>query len=148
MVSPQAIKNLSIPAYKNVLLETADVIMIEADAKVHVITGRTKASGTASIPSKTQITITYSFGGVWEERRGSPHDFLHQGTLKGQKEMPKIVQKYITDIVQAGLAGRSPRFSTFIGKRVSKKTGKVYYIYSKSGGSSRGTGRRSGIQRR
>src|SRR6187401_44510 len=100
-LSGQQIKRMLPQAQKNILTETADIIMIEADKRVHVRTGRTKASGEQSIPSNTQITITYHFGAVWEEHRGGSHAFLDMATRKGQQQMQKISQKYVTDIVQA-----------------------------------------------
>jgi hypothetical protein len=90
-------------AKKKILYETSIIILKEADRRVHVITGRTKASGNIHPDNENQTTITYEYGGAWEERRGPPHDFLHVATIKGSKEMVRIAQKYITDAVNQSL---------------------------------------------
>lgn len=138
------IKKLLPQAQKNILIETADIIMTEADKRVHVITGRTKASGEQSIPSLTQITITYHFGGVWEERRGGSHAFLAMATKKGHQQMAKIAEKYITDVVDAGMKGKPPRKQNYISKHRSATTGKWVYEYADTGRASRTSGRSRG----
>jgi len=90
-------------AQKKTVQDTVKIIFTEADRKVHVVTGRTKRSGAVKYTSDNQAVITYEFGGVWEERRGGDHAFLHEATQKGSKEMARIAQKYITEAVQKGL---------------------------------------------
>lgn len=146
ILSGDTIRKLLPQSRVNILNETADVIMNDADKRVHVITGQTKASGRVSIPSNNQITITYMFGAIFEERKGGSHAFLHLATETGKRNMVKIAQKYITDTVQSGITGKPQKYIRYLRKYRSPQTGRLQYEYAQ--GYKGGAGKRAQSSKR
>jgi len=67
-------------------------------------------------------------------------------TRKGQQQMQKISQKYVTDIVQAGMSGKAPKLIKYIRKWRGAQTGEMRYEYRNTGYMG-GTPRRVGGRR-
>ena len=64
----------------------------EMRARVHVITGRTKASTKIASVSDNEVIVESTFGAYYEEQRGEPHDFMTQTAEVMNQKIPTIVR--------------------------------------------------------
>ena len=100
--------NSELPMMKQrVLQRAAKVLEYQAQQKVHVITGKTKRSIKSSPAASggDSVGITAGYGAKFEEKKGSPHDFMTQA----KNELAKIV---VQDIILPELNNMLQRSQT------------------------------------
>lgn len=126
---------------KNIINDILAVIASEADKRVHVITGQTKASIAARVTGPDTGEVTAEFGGVWEERRGGSHAFMTQAAAKGKRESSKIAQTHLSALMVNDEV-KTPRQTRYTHITIGKRGTKIYH-YRDPSLSSGGTARRT-----
>jgi len=78
---------------RDILYEIGTEAVNEMRHRVHVITGRTRDSTKISQSfSPDFITVTSTYGAVFEEARGDPHDFMTQTADVMNEKIPTIIR--------------------------------------------------------
>ena len=126
---------------RNIVTETVEKIAAEGDKRVHVITGRTKGSIHAQVINDGLGEVSAEFGAVWEERRGSPHDFLTQAVTVGKQEIGKIAGLHLNALIVNDQV-KAPHQIKYTHITVSKSGRKIYH-YRDPSLASGGTARRT-----